>query len=57
MVEEYALDVPRDVHGPLKSEAKLRYLAYPTSFATLMDLAPAPTVDVAAASLELGKGL
>lgn len=57
VVEEYALDVPKDVHGPLKIEARLRYLAYPTSFATLMDLAPAPTVDVAVTSMELGKGL
>jgi hypothetical protein len=51
--EVYALDLPKDVVGPLKIEAKLRYLAYPSSFAKLMDLAPAAPVDVAVASVEL----
>jgi hypothetical protein len=55
--EEYALDVPKDVKGPIQIQAKLRYLAYPSSFATLMDLSPAPVVDVAATSAELGSGL
>jgi hypothetical protein len=57
VVEEYSLEVPRDVHGPLTIEATLRYLAYPSSFATLMDLAPAPPVDVATATMALGAGL
>jgi hypothetical protein len=57
VVEEYALDVPKDVKGPLQIQAKLRYLPYPTSFGTLMDLATQPPVDVASATLEVGQGL
>ena len=38
---------------PLRIEAKLRYLAYPSSFASLMDLAAPAPVDVAKTSLEL----
>jgi hypothetical protein len=53
-VEEYALEVPKDVRGPVKIEARLRYMAYPSSFAALMDLQPAPAVDIAAGTLELG---
>ena len=51
--EAYSLELPKDVRGPVTIEAKLRYLAYPASFAGLMDLATAPSVDVAAASKEL----
>jgi hypothetical protein len=51
--ELYELELPKDVRGPLKIEAKLRYLAYPSNYAGLMDLAPAPVVDVATAALEL----
>lgn len=51
--EQYALDLPKDFRGPVKVEARLRYLPYPSSFATLMDLAPAPPVDVAVAAAEL----
>ena len=51
--EVYALDLPKDVHGPLKVEAKLRYLAYPSSFAEQMDLTRATPVDVAKAAADL----
>jgi hypothetical protein len=51
--EPYSLELPKDVRGPVTIEAKLRYLAYPASFAGLMDLAKAPAVDVAAAAKEL----
>jgi hypothetical protein len=51
--EAYALDLPKDVRGPLQIQARLRYLAYPSSFAALMDLAAAPVVDVATAATEI----
>jgi hypothetical protein len=50
--EAYVLDVPGDVRGPLVVQARLRYLAYPSSFAAAMDVAPAEPVDVATATLE-----
>lgn len=51
--EAYALDLPADFSGPLEVEARLRYLAYPSSFAALMDLAPSPVVDVAMMKVDL----
>lgn len=51
--EAYALDLPTDVRGPLTLEARLRYLAYPASFAAAMDLPPAEPVEVARATLEV----
>ncbi|HSM93879.1 MAG TPA: multiheme c-type cytochrome [Anaeromyxobacteraceae bacterium] len=51
--ELYTLDLPREVRGPVKVEARLRYLAYPSSFAALMDLPATPPVDVATAAAEL----
>jgi hypothetical protein len=51
--EPYAFDLPKELRGPVKVEVKLRYLAYPASFAALMDLQPATPVDVAAASVEM----
>lgn len=53
VTERYALELPRDVRGPVKVEARLRYLPYPSSFAALMDLPAPPPVDVAVASAEL----
>jgi len=51
--EDFVFDLPKDLSGPLRIEAKLRYLAYPSSFASLMDLAAPAPVDVAKSSLEL----
>jgi hypothetical protein len=51
--EEYVLDLPRDVTGPLRIEARLRYRAYPSSFGSLMELAALTPVDVATVSAEL----
>lgn len=51
--ESYELDLPKEVHGPVRIEAKLRYLAYPSWFGGLMDLAASPVIDVATASAEL----
>lgn len=52
--EAYVLDVPGDVRGPLVIQARLRYLAYPSSFAAAMDLSPAEPVEMATATLEVG---
>ena len=54
--EPYTLELPKDVRGQVKIEAKLRYLAYPSSLAGLMDLTAAPVVDVATAAADLTAG-
>ncbi len=44
-IERYDFDVPLDAAGPLRFEARLVYLAYPSAFAKRMDVAAAkPTV-------------
>lgn len=52
--ESYVIDLPKDASGPVRIEARLRYLSYPSSFASLMDLAALAPVDVANASVEMG---
>jgi len=51
--ERYDFDVPADATGPLRFEARLVYLAYPTAFAKRMDVAAAKPSLVASASADV----
>jgi nitrate/TMAO reductase-like tetraheme cytochrome c subunit len=48
-LEPYELVVPEDAGGPMRLEAKLVYLSYPTAFARQWEVAPAQPVEVASA--------
>lgn len=51
--EAYELVVPADAAGPLRLEARLVYLAYPTSFALRWEVPAAQPVEVANAAAEI----
>ncbi len=54
-VEPYAFAVPEDAGGPMRIQARLVYLSYPTAFAKQFEVAPAEPVEVgsAAATVEV----
>jgi hypothetical protein len=52
-VEPYELTIPAGTVGPIRLEARLVYLSYPSAFAKKMEVAAAVPVEVAAASAEI----